>query len=435
MDRYPAYKDTDIKWLGKMPAHWQLVMLRRVVRDFVDYRGQTPEKVDQGVPLITARNVKDGFLDFSESQDFIATEVYKDWMVRGFPEVGDVIVTTEAPLGNVAQINDSHVALAQRLILLKTDSSLIRNDYLKYYFLSLAGKGELQSEATGSTAEGIKASKFKSVLLCVPTLSEQRSIAQYLDRQTAKIDTLITTKQRLLELLTEKRRALITNAVIRGINPDAPLRHSGTDLLGDIPVHWDLFPLRRLLKLMDYGISESVDVQGKIAVLRMGDVGDGEISYKNVGFVEEVDPGLLLAPNDLVFNRTNSLDQVGKVGIFRGNESFPVSFASYLVRLRCNHLVIPEFLNYQLNSQPMLAWARSEALPAIGQANLNPNRYSYIPIPLPPVHEQVEIVEYLNKSVAKIHRLCAATRQTIELLQERRISVISAAVLGKIYLS
>ena len=432
MDRYPAYKDSGVKWLGKIPAHWQLVMLRRVVRDFVDYRGQTPEKVDQGVPLITARNVKNGFLDFSESQDFIATEVYKDWMVRGFPEVGDVIVTTEAPLGNVAQINDSHVALAQRLILLKTDSSLIRNDYLKYYFLSLAGKGELQSEATGSTAEGIKASKFKSVLLCVPTLFEQRSLAKYLDRQTAKIDALIAAKQHLLELLAEKRRAFITHTVTLGLNPDAPMKDSGVDWLGEIPEHWDVVALRRVLTLMDYGISEFVDFEGKVAVLRMGDVFDGEIHYDKVGFVEDVDESLLLAPGDLVFNRTNSLDQVGKVGIFRGNASYPVSFASYLVRMRCGRRILPEFLNFLLNSPPVLAWARGEALPAIGQANLNPNRYSYLPIPLPPIEEQKAIAERLISETQKLDALDLVTQQTIELLQERRIALISAAVTGQI---
>ncbi|WNZ47515.1 restriction endonuclease subunit S [Leptolyngbya boryana CZ1] len=300
-------------------------------------------------------------------------------------------------------------------------------DYAKYYFESRF------KQSTGLAS--ISATDIRGLPIIIPPLSEQRSIVQYLDLQTHKIDTLIIAKQRLLRLLTEKRCALITHVVTRGLNPDAPLHYSGIDLIGDIPVHWNLIPLKRLLKLIDYGISEPVNIQGKIAVLRVGDICDGEISYDNIGFVEDVDPQLLLKTNDLVFNRTNSLDQVGKVGIFRGNTSFPMSFASSLVRLRCNQLAIPEFLNYQLNSQPMLIRARSEAVVAAEQATLNPNLYSYMLVPLPPVHEQIRIVEYLNKSVKKNYQLCAATHQIIELLQEKRISVISAAVLGKINLS
>jgi type I restriction enzyme, S subunit len=270
-----------------------------------------------------------------------------------------------------------------------------------------------------------------SVIL-LPPVSKQRQIADYLDRETQKIDSLIAAKKRLLELLAEKRRALITQAVTHGLNTDIPMRDSGINLIGKTPQHWRITYLKRILRQMDYGISESVGAEGKIAVLRMGDIYDGEIDYKKVGFVEEVDPSLMLLPGDLLFNRTNSLDQVGKVGIFRENQNFPVSFASYLVRLRCGKDVLPEFLNYSLNSAPMLKWARSEALPAIGKANLNPNRYSYLPIVIPPLQEQSEILEYLQASATKIYELFSKTQATISLLQERRTSLISAAVTGQL---
>jgi len=206
-------KDSGVLWFGQLPAHWEVVALRRAIDKFVDYRGHTPPKVPSGVLLITARNVKFGFLDLNDSQEFIAEELYDEWMVRGLPEVGDVVVTTEAPLGNVAQITDTNVALAQRLILLKADPRRLANAYLKYYFLAAVGQSELQRQATGSTAEGIKASKFKSIAICLPTLEEQNNITAYLDREIAKIDALASKVHDSIGKLREYRSALTVGAV------------------------------------------------------------------------------------------------------------------------------------------------------------------------------------------------------------------------------
>ena len=206
-------KDSGVEWLGKIPEHWELRHLRRIVKKFVDYRGATPEKVSNGIPLITARNIKNAAIDFSLSQEFIKEEDYDNWMVRGFPEKGDVVVTTEAPLGESAQIIDTNIALAQRVILLKAQKNKITNEYLKYHFVSTFGQGELWSKGTGSTAIGIKASHFKGTLVLVPRLEEQQKIAQFLDRETGKIDNLITKTRTSIDHLKEYRTALISAAV------------------------------------------------------------------------------------------------------------------------------------------------------------------------------------------------------------------------------
>jgi type I restriction enzyme S subunit len=206
-------KDSGVEWLGKIPEHWELRHLRRIVKKFVDYRGATPEKVSNGIPLITARNIKNAAIDFSLSQEFIKEEDYDNWMVRGFPEKGDVVVTTEAPLGESAQIIDTNIALAQRVILLKAQKNKITNEYLKYHFVSTFGQGELWSKGTGSTAIGIKASHFKGTLVLVPRLEEQQKIAQFLDRETSKIDNLITKTRTSIDHLKEYRTALISAAV------------------------------------------------------------------------------------------------------------------------------------------------------------------------------------------------------------------------------
>ena len=271
---------------------------------------------------------------------------------------------------------------------------------------------------------------IKSIHIPDPPISRQRAIADYLDRETVRLDELVAAKERLLALLAEKRRAIVTRAVTRGLDARAPLRDSGTPWLGEIPAHWKSCHLKRVLSAVDYGISAQVDTSGEIAVLRMGDIQDGEIDYSNVGFVDEADDALLLRPGDLVFNRTNSLDRIGKVGLFRGASAYPVSFASYLVRLRCNDAALPEFLVWLLNSIPVLAWARAEALPAIGQANLNPHRYGYLPVSIPPLAEQRAIVGFLEIECEKLHVLRAESVRTIGLLKERRAALIAAAVTG-----
>jgi type I restriction enzyme S subunit len=213
LDPDASMKDSGVEWLGGIPTGWNLLQLRRVINKFVDYRGATPEKVPNGIPLITAKNIKMNKIDFELSQEFIREEDYSSWMVRGLPEIGDVLVTTEAPLGESAQIVDPNIALAQRIILLKADKVEITNDYLKYYFASSSGKSELWSRATGSTALGIKASRFKETLLTVPPINEQQMITELLDRETLKSYKLVSKINEQINKLQEYRTALISAAV------------------------------------------------------------------------------------------------------------------------------------------------------------------------------------------------------------------------------
>jgi type I restriction enzyme, S subunit len=213
LDPNVKMKESGVKWLGKIPEHWEVKQLRRAVRQFVDYRGRTPEKVESGIPLITARNIKKGSIDFSASQEFMRESDYESWMVRGWPAIGDVIVTTEAPLGEVAQVTDTKIALAQRIILLKLNQAQMLNEYLKYYFLSLSGYGELWSRATGSTALGIKAEHFKSILVLKPPPEEQETISKYLDDEIGRLERPRKKIESSITKLAEYRTALISAAV------------------------------------------------------------------------------------------------------------------------------------------------------------------------------------------------------------------------------
>jgi len=343
-------------------------------------------------------------------------------------ETGPIVLSKRAPIGQTAILSAPAACNQGCFLLTKFDGI----DERFYYYALIHLRPALEALGRGSTFMELSAEDLRSVLMLFPSEDCQHLIADYLDRETARIDRLIAEKERMLALLEEKRIALISRVVTRGLNPDAPLKDSGQDWLGRIPGHWDTPQLKRTWASSDYGLSESIRDEGDIAVLRMSCIIDGRIDISKSGMITEVDESLLLRRNDLVFNRTNSLDQIAKVGLVDFDPEEPLTFASYLVRLRTNHLALPEYLNTLLNSTQFLLFARKNAIPAIGQANLSPSRYGEIHIPLPPIAEQEEIVSFLRRQTARVTPVHENISKSIRLLSERRAALISSAVNGQI---
>ena len=196
-----------------IPSHWETLPLTRVVRKFVDYRGATPTKTDSGIPLITATQIKEGRIDHSLDPVFISEQEYATRMTRGFPEIGDVLLTTEAPLGEVARIEDERVAPGQRMILMKVERSKILKDFLFYHFRSAFGHNELWTRASGSTASGIRSDRLRGSTVLVPPLDEQKKIVDFIGASLAKFEGVSCEVDRQISLLKERRAALISAAV------------------------------------------------------------------------------------------------------------------------------------------------------------------------------------------------------------------------------
>lgn len=170
---------------SRFPESWDLVPLEDAIDKLIDYRGKTPKKIDKGIPLVTAKIVKKG--EILPPTEFIAPEDYDSWMTRGFPEVGDVVLTVEAPLGEVAQLKNAHIALAQRIVTLRGKKEYLDNTYLKYALMSPFGQSELRSRESGSTVKGIKQSELKKILLPIPPFQEQLDMAKILHNIDEKI--------------------------------------------------------------------------------------------------------------------------------------------------------------------------------------------------------------------------------------------------------
>lgn len=180
------------------------------VCDYVDYRGKTPSKTTSGIFLVTAKNIKDGYIDYESSQEYISENDYDEVMHRGKPKIGDVLITTEAPCGNVAQVNKENIALAQRIIKYRGHSHVMDNAYLKYYLLSPEFQEILYAKSSGGTVQGIKGSILHKQKISFPKYEEQVKIGQYLD----DLDNLITLHQHKLEQLQTMKKFMLQNLFI-----------------------------------------------------------------------------------------------------------------------------------------------------------------------------------------------------------------------------
>ena len=213
LDPNVEMKPSGVEWIGKIPKDWNAVPLTKYLESIIDYRGRTPAKIESGRFLVTAKNIRDGQIDYEISQEFTSEDEYQRIMTRGIPQIGDVLFTTEAPLGEVANVDDVSIALAQRIIKFRPKPDFLNPYFLKYWILSYSFQSDLQRYATGSTAQGIKASKLCLLKLNLFPIKEQKQIVDYLDHKTQQIDELIATEHRKIELLKEYRQSLISEAV------------------------------------------------------------------------------------------------------------------------------------------------------------------------------------------------------------------------------
>jgi type I restriction enzyme S subunit len=296
--------------------------------------------------------------------------------------------------------------------------------FFAYMLRTLAREGFVTSLAKGirERSTAFDSATFTSLAMPTPPLHVQRATADYLDHETARIDAVIAAKRRMVELLEERLQGAISESTHTRIVVDSDHR---------LPDGWRLMPLRRCLGAADYGIGESSHPEGEYAVLGMTNISSGEVVGVPGGYVSVVDQRLLLSPGDLLFNRTNSRELVGKVGLVKAIDR-PTTFASYLVRLRVNNMADSDYFNYLLNAREVLRLARSMALPSIGQANLNPSRYSTMVLPVPPVDEQRRLVSHLDVLASRAGRMRQTIDHQISLLEERRQAVIIAALTGQL---
>jgi type I restriction enzyme S subunit len=198
--------------LGEIPVDWEVVRINEVT-SYVDYRGKTPPKVNSGILLVTARNIKMGKIDYEVSKEFIPSDSYDSVMSRGVPKIGDVLITTEAPLGNIASVDKEDIALAQRVIKYRGNKDVLDNSYLKQYMIGSVFQRLLEKQSTGSTVKGIKGSVLHKLNIALPSFVEQQQIAEILSSVDEKLEALSEKKATYQELKKGLMQQLLTGLV------------------------------------------------------------------------------------------------------------------------------------------------------------------------------------------------------------------------------
>lgn len=439
----------------KVPCNWVWVRLGSVTK-FIDYRGKTPNKTESGIPLITAKNVKMNKLN-EEPREFIAPEEYDSWMTRGIPNVGDILFTTEAPLGNVAQLNFiGKVALAQRIITIQP--MLGNSTYLKFALMSPQMQGEIQQKSTGTTVQGIKASKLKLQPIPFPPLNEQKRIADKVERLLDKINQakkLIEEAKETFEL----RRAAIMNKAFSGeltrkwreqnehsdsietllqkINAlknekkSNPISKKIISEPYTLPNGWKWIRLEELIEISSYGTSAKTNDDVGVPVLRMGNIYDGQLLLDNLKYLPTDHADVekyKLEEYDLLFNRTNSYELVGKTAVVRGKQVTTMTYASYLVNVRLFFKEkIARYICYYINSNIGRNYLLSMVTQQVGQANINASKLASLIVPMPPEEEIAEITRLLGNyfdNEILIHQ---------KLKLDNQLNSLEKAILAKAY--
>lgn len=269
---------------------------------------------------------------------------------------------------------------------------------------------------------------------------QQSAIAQFLDQETADIDALIAAKQRMLELMAEKRRAIVAEAVMRGLDSSVPPRPSGIHWLGDIPAHWEALDLKWVIARVSSGVSVNATDQpvqvGELGVLKTSAVSGGSFFPSENKSVWEPEYGRVACPvtaDSIIVSRMNTPLLVGESGYVE--KDYPnLYLPDRLWKIECKlGRAFPRFVA-QVLSSPMIRSAISEMATGTSASmkNLSQEDFLNLPIPLPPLEEQRHIVEHISAEITKIDRLRIATENSIALLKERRAALIAAAVTGQI---
>ena len=427
-------KDSGIEWIGDIPEDWIVAPLKKYLKSIIDYRGKTPEKVPDGIFLVTARNIKNGIIDYNLSQEYVKETDYEEIMHRGKPDIGDVLFTTEAPLGEVANVDRTDIALAQRIIKFCPNDEL--NPYfLKYWLLNWGFQQFLNTISTGSTATGIKASKLFMFNVLITKKEEQQNIVEYLDKKCASIDSIIDKEQKLIEKLKEYKQSLITETVTKGLNPDAPMKDSGIEWIGDIPEHWEMTNVSKLYNvilgkmLCTYPLSNEDTLENYLCAANIKFEKIKTTEIKKMYFNEKEKNLYLLKYNDVVISEGGD---AGTVSIYR-NEFYPcyIQNAVHKVTTINSSKNINKFLYYWMYFCKNIGYVDLICNKATIM-HYTKDKLSKTPILSLPFEEQKQIADYLDEKCAKIDENISKRQALIEKLNEYKKSLIYEVVTGKI---
>lgn len=430
--RYPSYKESGVGWLAEVPSHWSLEKFRHRFRE-------SSEKIEAEVvgPMLSVSGYRG--IEIKAYDDENRRRTDEDLIGYRIVRKGQLVVNTMwlnyAGLG-ISEY-EGHVSPAYRSY---WPSQTLNLRFVHYILRSSAYVMGYTQLITGVRPNSLQMSRddLMNFPVLLPPRSEQASITAFLDRETAKIDALVEEQQRLIALLKEKRQAVISHAVTKGLDPSASMKDSGVKWLGEVPRHWLLTPLKRSLDILSGFAFPSVGFSAdpsKTRLLRGVNVGVGELRWEDVVYWERInDDGLSpweLRCGDVVLGMDRPWIADGFRTAQLSNADLPCLLLQRVVALRPADWLMPEYVQRLLAGELFYHHCVPE-MTGVSVPHISPGQIGEFVVPLPPLEEQRAILKRLVECESRIGSLSTAAETAIILLQERRAALISAAVTGKI---
>jgi type I restriction enzyme S subunit len=431
---YSSYKDSGVEWLGEVPEHWNFDKFRYI---FNFSKGLTITKADlmeTGIPCVNYGEVhsKYGFEISADKHELKCVDpLYLSSDKSSLMSFGDfVFADTSEDLdgaGNFTHVSDDTNIFAGYHTIIARQIKNNNSQFLAYMIDSKVFRTQIRLAVKGVKVFSITQAILRDATVWLPNIPEQTAIANFLDIQTIKIDTLIAKQERMIELLGEKRSALISHAVTKGIDPNVAMKDSGVKWLGKVPKHWKIIQSRRIFAERKDRAQEG-DEQ-LTASQKHGIVSQQEFMELEGRRVVQVITG------SEILKRAKENDFIISMRSFQGGLEWCKRIGSmssaYIALIPIKH-VIPQFFAYLFKSKPYIQALQSTSnLVRDGQA-LRFENFSLVDLVIIPDEEQRAIADYLDNQTTKIDTLITKARQAIELMKERRTALISAAVTGKI---
>ena len=446
MKQYDSYKDSGVEWIGKIPSHWETLPLKRYGRFGKGLSFTKADLVDEGYPVISYGQIHSKHNSCTGNNDELirfVPGVFIDHADNSIVSMGDFIFAdTSEDLegsGNAVYIDrDSDIYGGYHTIIFQTKNK--DNKYLAYLFKTDYWRSQIRSRVSGVKVYSITQSILNLVSIILPPYEEQYAISTYLDKKCGKIDKAIATQEKRVELLKELRQNIITQAVTRGINPNAPLKNSGVEWIGEVPDHWEVMKMGLVCNVItDYVASGSfANLKKNVEYLDMPDyamlVRTADLSNKNRD-IQRVyvskDAYKFLSNSNLYGGEIilpNIGASIGDVYMVPGDLYEKMTLAPNSIMVKTNYFDL--YFYYYFSS---ICGRKSLELIglAAAQGKFNKTELRQMRVPVPPLSEQQEIVSYIESKTARLDASIEKAEHQIELLQELKQSIITEVVTGK----
>lgn len=434
--KYSSYKESNVNWLGLIPESWGITKIKfnTYVKGRVGWHGLNSEEFSEiGIHLVTGTDFKDGFVNWDSCYRITEERYHEDPYIQ--LQEGDLLITKDGTIGKLARVKDlpGRATLNSGIFLVRAQNSAYLENYLYWILRSASFDYFMDLHKAGSTIQHLYQEVFNQFSFPIPSKNEQLRLVSYLDRETSKLDTLISKQDQLIELLQEKRKALISHAVTKGLNPDAKMKDSGVEWLGMVPDGWVVTLLKR-----GYSVSLGKMLQPEAKVesdellpyLRAANIqwdGVDVSDVKEMWISNAERKHLRLEDGDLLVSEGGD---VGRSSIWK-NELPECYYQNSANRVRSLNGNNNRFLYYWI-----LAVKDGGYIDILCNkstiAHFTAEKVNALPVAYPEPTEQTKIADHLDIETTKIDTLIDKAKRSIELAKEHRTALISAAVTGKI---